>query len=123
MSEEAPMSEEREEITEEQSERMRGQTLEMEEGEENEGVFRGSKGASVTKKELFRIIEDQDEAIEALRREVDALKRSEGMTPSPTKKRERMEETESESGCLRRPSLWRQCDHAAPDANGWNGGI
>ncbi|CAL1410768.1 unnamed protein product [Linum trigynum] len=123
MSEEAPMNEEREEIIEEQSERMRGQTPEMDEGEESDGMFRGSGGASVTKKELFRIIEDQDEAIEALRREVDALKRSERMTPSPTKKRERMEETESESGCLRRPSLWRPRDHGGPDASGWNGGI
>ncbi|CAL1400208.1 unnamed protein product [Linum trigynum] len=123
MSEEAPMIEEREEITEEQSERMRGRTPEEEEGEGSEGTLRGSEGVSVTKKELFRIIENQDEAIEALRREVDALRRGEGMTPSPTKKRERAEETEIESGCPRRPGLWRPRDHGAPDDSGWNGGI
>ncbi|CAL1396319.1 unnamed protein product [Linum trigynum] len=106
MSEEAPMSGEREEITEERSGQMRRLTPEMDEDEESDGMFRGSEGASVTKKEMFRIIEDQDEAIEALWREVDALKRGERMTPSLTsKKRERVAETESESGHLRRPTF------------------
>ncbi|CAL1358974.1 unnamed protein product [Linum trigynum] len=125
MSEEMEVSDgrEREEITEDQSERLRGLTPEMDEREESDSMFRGSEGASMTKRELYRIIEDQDGAIEALRKEVDALKRGGGMTPSPTKKRERVAETESESGYQRRPSVWRPREYGGLGTGGWSGGI
>ncbi|CAL1369337.1 unnamed protein product [Linum trigynum] len=74
---------------------------------------------------MFRIIEDQDEAIEILKREVEALKKGEGMVRSPTsRKRERIAETEGDSGQTRCPaSLWRPNDHANSDFEGRNGWV
>ncbi|CAL1403225.1 unnamed protein product [Linum trigynum] len=88
-------------------------------------MFPNSESASITKKELFSIIEDQNEAIEILKREVKALKRGEGAVHNPaSRKRERTAEMENESSPSRRPiSMWRPNDQGSSDFEGCNVGM
>ncbi|CAL1377685.1 unnamed protein product [Linum trigynum] len=93
------------------------------EGEGSESRHPCLECALITKRDLFKIIEDQDEAIEILKREVEALKKGEGLAPSPTtRKRERIAEMEGESGQPRRAtSVWLPNDHNCLELEGRNG--
>ncbi|CAL1399577.1 unnamed protein product [Linum trigynum] len=83
-----------------------------------------SEGVTLTKEHLIRIIEEQDQALEALRKEVEALKKGGDIAPPPGgRKRERIEDEEGVSSALRRTEeLGHLTRHMAPDFdehNGW----
>ncbi|CAL1399925.1 unnamed protein product [Linum trigynum] len=120
---EAPGSGEEEQVTGDPSQWSRERTPGATEGEGSESRHPYSEGASITKKDLFKIIEDQDEAIEILKREVQTLKKGEGVVHSPaSRKRERTAEMEGDSDQPRRPtSMWHPNDHAGSDFEGLDG--
>ncbi|CAL1402106.1 unnamed protein product [Linum trigynum] len=74
---EAPMSGEDEQVTGDPYQGSRERTPSgTEEGSDSRRLH--SEGTSITKNEMFKIIENQNEAIKILKREVEALKKGDG---------------------------------------------
>ncbi|CAL1379514.1 unnamed protein product [Linum trigynum] len=99
-------SEVEEQVMAEASQEMNERTPSRNEDEGSQDRHPSSEDASITKKDLVKIIANQDEAIGMLRREVEMLKEG---APSPmARKRERASEAEGESSSLRRLASMRR---------------
>ncbi|CAL1411620.1 unnamed protein product [Linum trigynum] len=100
-----------------------------EEGEDQNGSPQAegtlqSEGASLSKEELVQIIKNQDQTLEILKKEIEALKRRGGALPTPgSKRREREEDREGASSFVRRTEemghLTRHLGSDFDEHNGW----